>query len=555
MVYTDNKMITLNSDYGQSLNGTKKSSVMFNFNSILSDEEHIIRASISVMNAQIPSSFYVINEYNNQLLYNYNNNINLYITINVGNYNAYTLITALNTAFASKSTPIIVSINKLTGILTFTAPYLYTFLTCPNTIMFILGLLTEDQITADPVLSGFKVVATKSRTYPFTVSASNNTIPYIASFQSGSALLIIPQATYTSASKLVVAINNAIQTIQDPRFPPSLVASSNFLGVISLTTLGNIPFRSISGFATSILPDLFIYASQSSPIYQVNPYIENFSFITNYYEGLSPPTYPVELYEKSFILSPINLGYGETTFTIPNGTYNETALLTAIQLLFDTVPQFGLTIPQFFIKVSSSGNLVISTRQTTISSFAVISPENSATTLLGFSPSNQPSTQIGYSVRYTYTYPEYIVSSGTYTANYPLNLLGIKTVSIHSSQLAISSFSSKNLGTSDTLITIPVNSSPFGLITYVSNNPLDSHILTSKTIEAIDIQLTDEKDNFINFNNINWSITLCLSVEREEIPKIPKLIPYLRQIENKPLGKENEKDKSKNEKELEILSG
>ena len=67
MVYTDNKMITLNSDYGQSLNGTKKSSVMFNFNSILSDEEHIIRASISVMNAQIPSSFYVINEYNNQL--------------------------------------------------------------------------------------------------------------------------------------------------------------------------------------------------------------------------------------------------------------------------------------------------------------------------------------------------------------------------------------------------------------------------------------------------------------------------------------------------------
>ena len=204
-------MITLNSDYGVSLNGSKKSSVVFNFNSILSDEL-LVRAYISVMNAQIPSSFYVINETNNQLLYTYNNN-NLTILIGEGNYNAYSLITALNTAFANNATPIVVSINKLTGILTFTAPYGYTFLTCPNTIMFILGLLTEDQITADPVLSGFKVVATKSRTYPFTVSASNNTIPYIASFPSGSALLIIPQATYTSASKLVVAINNAIQTI------------------------------------------------------------------------------------------------------------------------------------------------------------------------------------------------------------------------------------------------------------------------------------------------------------------------------------------------------
>ena len=45
------------------------------------------------------------------------------------------------------------------------------------------------------------------------------------------------------------------------------------------------------------------------------------------------------------------------------------------------------------------------------------------------------------------------------------------------------------------------------------------NIIKVPTIENIDIQLTDDDDNFIDFNNFDWTITLCLSIERKEKEK------------------------------------
>ena len=504
-------MITLNSDYGESLNGSKKSSVMFNFNSILSDEL-LVRAYISVMNAQIPSSFYVINETNNQLLYTYNNNNNLTISIGFGNYTSYSIITALNTAFANNATPIIVSNNKLTGILTFTAPYGYTFLNSPNTIMFILGLLDNIPFTPSPILLGFKMTAVAGRTYPFTVNISNNKIPLNATLILGGPyqILTVPSRRYISASALVIAINIAIKSTILPIFPLNLVCSSLPSGAIVFTAMGNNPFNIIYGSPSSMLNSIAILDEVATGIYQTNPYIENTSLITYYYQGLLAPIYPIVIDQltNSFTLSGTIY---EATYTLPDGTYNQSQLITAIQLLFDTTG----AIPPLIINALPSGILVISswTGITTSVPFQVLSPEFSATVKLGFT--NIAGYLIGIGVNYTYTYPDYIISTGITTAKFPLNLLGIKTISIHSSKLAISSYSSKNLGINDTLITIPVNTRPFGLIYYKSKNALSKNILTSNSIEAIDIQLTDEDDNLINFNNINWSITLCLSIERE----------------------------------------
>ena len=65
MVYQDNILITLNSASASLLNSTLKSSVSFNFIGLLKEEDDIVRSYISVINAQIPMSFYVITSSNN----------------------------------------------------------------------------------------------------------------------------------------------------------------------------------------------------------------------------------------------------------------------------------------------------------------------------------------------------------------------------------------------------------------------------------------------------------------------------------------------------------
>ncbi len=45
------------------------------------------------------------------------------------------------------------------------------------------------------------------------------------------------------------------------------------------------------------------------------------------------------------------------------------------------------------------------------------------------------------------------------------------------------------------------------------------NIIKVSTIENLDIQLTDDDDNLIDFNNFDWTITLCISIERKEKEK------------------------------------
>ena len=68
MVYQDNLLVTLNSKNATLNNSTMKSNVNFNFISLLKDDNDILRTYVSVLNAQIPISFYVINSSNNKNL-------------------------------------------------------------------------------------------------------------------------------------------------------------------------------------------------------------------------------------------------------------------------------------------------------------------------------------------------------------------------------------------------------------------------------------------------------------------------------------------------------
>ena len=124
-MYVDNHIITLNSTDGTKLNGTFKSNINFAFTGLLKDDVNIIRTYVTLLNAQIPVSFYVIDDTNNTLLIYVldpptGNIINqIFVSIPIGNYNSGTLITALNIAMVSAFISLTVSINTVNGILSF----------------------------------------------------------------------------------------------------------------------------------------------------------------------------------------------------------------------------------------------------------------------------------------------------------------------------------------------------------------------------------------------------------------------------------------------------
>ena len=52
-------------------------------------------------------------------------------------------------------------------------------------------------------------------------------------------------------------------------------------------------------------------------------------------------------------------------------------------------------------------------------------------------------------------------------------------------------------------------------ITY--NNFTDTkHIINNTTLDSIDIQIKGEDENFINFNNIDWTMKLKLDITRKK---------------------------------------
>lgn len=145
---------------------------------------------------------------------------------------------------------------------------------------------------------------------------------------------------------------------------------------------------------------------------------------------------------------------------------------------------------------------------------------------------------------------------------YPLNLLGVKKISIKSSSLSIIAFSSVNNNYSDTICTIPADQPAFGMISYTSQNDLNKNLLKQSVIDRVDIQLLDENQNYLDFNNLDWSITICLSNERIDIKMdtitlndITRGSVYSPEAakEKKPIELINPVELTKDEKELSFL--
>lgn len=123
----------------------------------------------------------------------------------------------------------------------------------------------------------------------------------------------------------------------------------------------------------------------------------------------------------------------------------------------------------------------------------------------------------------------YLSTNNVINFPYPANCLGTKNLYIKSNFI-LDNF---NTTTKDylTLACIPVSVEPYGIILF-NNFTNASHIVKNIQLDNIEIKIYDDDDNLVNFNNIDWSITLELNTFMKQDYNNINLNNYLSNLNN-----------------------
>jgi hypothetical protein len=183
------------------------------------------------------------------------------------------------------------------------------------------------------------------------------------------------------------------------------------------------------------------------------------------------------------------------TITLTTGNYTSTTLQTLLSTLF--IAQ-GLN-NFLFAYSTTSGKLTI----TNTTSFSILHTGSTCLGVLGFESESDTLSSLN-------------AITGLYTVigTYPLNLLGTLRVRVLSTKLLTFNLDSSISGGVSLLASIPVEAPPYSVILY-DNFTKASTELKSLKINSIDIQLVDDLGNLLQLNNIDWSITLAIYIERK----------------------------------------
>jgi len=205
---------------------------------------------------------------------------------------------------------------------------------------------------------------------------------------------------------------------------------------------------------------------------------------------------PASYYNVNALNNKINITQGATTttITIPNGNYNANTFATSFMTLFNAVGgmndatlTFNVTTGRYSLMSDQAGqNLVVNLASTT------------ARVLLGIDPDENTGTL-------TFNY---VADDPTFMP-LPANFLGVTKIKVLSDALSGGNYDSKSLGTTTLVDTISVSGAGFGLTDFTSLGR--ESFVKAKRIDEIDIQLLDQDNKPINFNGINWTMTLLIN--------------------------------------------
>jgi hypothetical protein len=176
--------------------------------------------------------------------------------------------------------------------------------------------------------------------------------------------------------------------------------------------------------------------------------------------------------------------------TIPVGNYNADTYLAKFKELYDAATPSNVTIA--LDAVTGIFNL-----QEALADFTIKSVGSTSYVLWG--------GEVGTD----YVFP---VAGTAASFGFPANFLGITKIKLSSDNLAGTNVDSSQLKTTTLIDTISVAATPFGLTIF--NSLGRETLMKAKRIEEIDLELRDQDDNLIDFNNAEWCISIIINTHR-----------------------------------------
>ena len=189
----------------------------------------------------------------------------------------------------------------------------------------------------------------------------------------------------------------------------------------------------------------------------------------------------------------------QNNYFFPNGNYNVNTFIST------WISTFGNSWTLTFSKITNK--ITFSNSLGPIVFGDNISASNTLFSLIGFDSTKSYSSS---------------VITGQLVSSYAINFLGLSKINIKSTTFPFKNFDSLTATATSTLCSIPVSSNASGLINY--NNLTDyKSIFKEYEFNSIDISITDDKNNYIDFNNIDWSMTLQIDITNEIVENLDNL--------------------------------
>ena len=183
--------------------------------------------------------------------------------------------------------------------------------------------------------------------------------------------------------------------------------------------------------------------------------------------------------------------YDSSTFTFPNQNYDINELLRILNE--DDLFPFLVTHNMFTNKLTLKNN--------TDASHSINWGTSLATRLLGFE-SGIVSVNVGDSI----------------TSDNIVDLATVHSIFIRS-DLASGNVQSTNFGNSTILQKISVDVNPFNVVYFNNQDHITTSIINKRVIDHISFRITDQNDNLLNFNKVNYEFAINFTVKSKKVLK------------------------------------
>lgn len=203
--------------------------------------------------------------------------------------------------------------------------------------------------------------------------------------------------------------------------------------------------------------------------------------IQNVYLSVSHCEVPNSFYVINYTNNQIVIN--NITYTITVGNYNVNSFITVALSVLPT--GFNITYSSIINKFTFT--------YTTNFTINASSPNSTINKIIGLGSTNITSI------------------SNTLTLPYVINFLPIQRINFKSNFFKLNNYNSSD-GSSDVFLCLQNNAGQLSMINYI-NQSNDEYLIQDRNITNFTINVTDDLNNLINFNNIDWTLSFKIKIE------------------------------------------